>query len=183
MYKKGELGMGMVMLVVLPIIVLIMATFVTLATGIAKDVGFNDINAQINWKKSLLLKNIYFGEQEVSVLEGILMLKDEKIKRNEMENALKSLLNKEDNCLVLAVGEKKNPYWDYFSGPTSFYLDLDDSGRVNSINLNSYPQLSVPDEKFPFYEKGLLTKVSLDFLDSEKVYFEYYYGNCPEVSK
>lgn len=176
MDRKGQIGKLVVTVPVMILVVVIMLGFVGLSY--ISSISHSSKNlAKSNFEGSediLLLKKVNLDQTQILVMDLMVKLNKKEIERDKVKEILSSLVNQNNNCLLLAYGESGNP-GSYTGGKERNNLVIQFiNGEFKEINLGSQHS------KFAEYrDKGLLQDQKI-VVDGADLYLDYYHGKCLE---
>ena len=175
--KKGLVGIALTFPVFI-FLILIMALFLSLVffTSTFKKPQVQKA-IEVSETKNLLTKNLSVlienQKEEILLLDALALFEQNKIEKQNLIEALKTLLNEKENCVAIAKSETEN------SAGRAGHEENDDV-FIKLNNENDYIVSSIGTTFHYFSDlkkENSLTKTSLQTED-KKIYIEYYYGSC-----
>ena len=177
MEKLGQLDKIIASIPVFILIFIIMGIFVALAFGLR---GFKTSPVAVGISEELLLKEISLAlngeEKKMLVFDAIVLFQQKKIGYDKLNEILSSFLNKENECLGLAIGERTDP-----AGLTGGEALDDFFFKLKNNKIDSYHLGARVPAFEPYRDVGILRQISFVPIGEEpekRIFVEYYYGGC-----
>ncbi len=177
--KKAQLGKVISSFPVMLLIFLIIAVYLILSVFAIeiKSPSLPAITATIPGDiesietQSILLNEITIKGEKITILDALIKFEEKEIERDDLYDELKKFVDKNNNILLLAIGENKNPGNNLGGEALQNYVIKFNEDKINSGSFSS---------TFANYrENGLLNQLSFNINTKDglkKIYIESYYG-------